>query len=281
MIVVALHGFFGSPDDWRTALKTLNTGSNADLNIDLVAPDLAVWATRSSITDFETFSATLNRSVRMLSEERGGEKVVIAGYSLGARLAAFCLLDEPDLYSAGLFISMNPGIKAGDFQARRDRVAFDSTWSERMRRDPWESTWKAWNDQPVLKPGSRAPKKDEMRLVKPGTKEEILDDAEKMRRLSGRREAWARAMDIWTLGLQADLRKDLVDWAAEDIGGEKGRRVTLMTGVEDVKFSGLIEEWLADGKAPDAIRHCRVEGAGHRVLFEAPQEVVTELSALF
>ncbi len=268
MIVVALHGFFGAPDDWRSALKTLKPDS-----VDLVTPDIAVWATRAGITDFETFSASLNRSVRLLCEECN-EPVIIAGYSLGARLAAYCMLDEPDLYQAGLFISMNPGIKAGDFQARRDRVAFDSTWSERMRRDPWEKTWKAWNEQEVLKPGSRAPKREEMRLVT--SESEVDDEADKMRRLSGRREAWARAMDIWTLGLQADLRKDLVDWAQE----EEGRKITLMTGTEDTKFTGVTSDWLRDHNVPESIRHRTVLGAGHRVLFEAPEDVVSELSSL-
>lgn len=275
MIAVALHGFFGVPDDWRLVLRSLTTEGGAERGIDLVTPDIAVWATRSGITDFETFSASLNRSVRLLAEERG-EPVMIAGYSLGARLAAYCLLDEPDLYQSALFISMNPGIKAGDFQARRDRVAFDSTWSERMRRDPWETTWQAWNEQPVLKPGSRVSKKD-MRLVTEDSESEISREAEKMRRLSGRREAWARAMDIWTLGLQADLRRDLVDWTAE----EEGRRLTLMTGAEDPKFTEVTSEWLAGvGDLPEGLRHRTVLGAGHRVLFEAPDDVVSELSTL-
>lgn len=261
MIVVALHGFFGAPDDWKNALKALAPR----FTIDLITPDIAVWATRAGITDFETFSATFNRSVRLLSEERG-EPVIIAGYSLGARLAAYCILDEPELYRSALLISMNPGIKAGDFQARRDRVAFDSAWSDRMRRDPWESTWKAWNEQAVLKPGSRS----SPNVV------ESPEETQRLRRLSGHREAWARAMDIWTLGLQADLRRDLADWVRDD----RDRKVTLMTGTEDTKFTEITNEWIQDGETAELLRHRTVLGAGHRVLSEAPQDVASELSAL-
>ena len=272
MIVVALHGFFGSPDDWRSLL----VAQEEEAGIDLVTPDLAVWATRSGITDFETFAATLNRSVRMLSEERG-EPVIIAGYSMGARLAAYCLLDEPDLYQSALFISMNPGIKAGDFQARRDRVALDSVWSERMRREPWENTWKSWNNQTVLKPGSLAAKPSEMKLVSADSDfaERLAENEAKERKLAGRREAWARAMDIWTLGLQTDLRRDLVEWAKE----EDGRRMTIMTGADDTKFTELTTEWLA-GAVVDSVQHVQVPGAGHRVLTETPAAVVSELLKL-
>ena len=275
MLVVALHGFFGTPDDWRTALHPLED------KIDLVTPDLAVWATRAGVTDFETFASQFNRSVRLLVEE-SGDQVLITGYSLGARLAAHCLLDEPDLYQAGIFISMNPGIIGGDFQSRRDRVAFDSAWSDRMRREPWEKTWKAWNEQEVLKPGSLFEKSKEPRLIaaSPDHAEKISEAESRDRKLSGRREAWARAMDIWTLGLQSDLRRDLMDWTLED----EARSIVLMTGADDTKFTEITEKWmnsvLASGVAPESFRHVRIEGAGHRLLTEMPGAIASEISKL-
>ncbi len=275
MIVVALHGFFGTPDDWRAALRPLEN------EIDLVTPDLAVWATRGGVTDFETFASQFNRSVRLLVEE-SGDQVLITGYSLGARLAAHCLLDEPDLYQAGVFISMNPGITGGDFQSRRDRVAFDLAWSERMRREPWEKTWKAWNEQEVLKPGSLFEKAKEPRLMAASSDfaEKIAEAESRDRKLSGRREAWARAMDIWTLGLQADLRRDLLEWTLED----ESRSIVLMTGADDKKFSEITETWmqsaLASGVSPESLRHVLVKGAGHRLITELPEAIASEISKL-
>ncbi len=268
MIVVALHGFFGTPNDWDIALESLDS----NLEVELVTPDLAVWATRAGMTDFETFAASFNRSVKILSEERE-EAVVIAGYSLGARLAAHCLLDAPELYRAALLISMNPGLPQNDLTLRRERLGFDQGWAHRMRRDEWEITWQAWNEQSVLQPGTRVRGQAEVR-------ERALADLS--RKIEGRREAWARAMETWSLGHQADLRSELLEWATED-----GHRLTLMTGTDDVKFTELTTNWLQKaeqevfgGSTPETVRHRKVLGAGHRILYETPEDVVSELSQL-
>lgn len=276
MIVVALHGFFGTPDDWSASFDKISDG----VELDIVSPDLAVWATRSGVIDFETFAASFNRSVRLLAE-KNQQPVVIAGYSLGARLAAHCVLDEPDLYQAALLISMNPGLPQNDLEARRQRVAFDNQWSDRMRREPWANTWTAWNEQSVLKPGSRG-------LLRSGqTADEWAEaQAELSRRLEGRREAWARAMEIWSLGHQQDLRTELLEWTSE------GHRLTLMTGTDDTKFTELTTAWLASPAAggighddgavnPETVRHRLVLGAGHRILNESPEDVASEITALF
>lgn len=261
MILVALHGFFGTPADWQSALANLDPAAQCEV----LVPDLGVWATRAEITDFDTFSASFNRSVRRLCEERE-QPVVIAGYSLGARLAAHCVLDEPELYESALLISMNPGLDQADLEARRHRVEFDGSWAERMRREPWENTWRAWNDQPVLRAGTRALRKS-------------IDHAKHIeelgRKIEGRREAWARAMEIWSLGHQADLRTELLEWAADD-----GHRLTLVTGTDDTKFTEMTARWLESPAATEAVRHRLILGAGHRVLTESPEDVVSEISSL-
>lgn len=266
MIIVALHGFFGTPDDWRTPLGNLDPEQEHEI----VVPDLGVWATRAEIGDFETFAASFNRSVKALSEKLE-EAVVIVGYSMGARLAAHCVLDEPNLYRAALLVSMNPGLPQADLEARRQRVEFDSQWAHRMRRDPWESTWKEWNGQSVLRPGTRSLRK---------TDDHARQLEQVGRKAEGRREAWARAMEIWSLGHQADLRVELLEWAAED-----GHRLTLMTGTDDTKFTEFTAKWVTDGIAkaglpPETIRHRLVLGAGHRLLMESPDDVVSEISTL-
>jgi 2-succinyl-6-hydroxy-2,4-cyclohexadiene-1-carboxylate synthase len=266
VIIVALHGFFGTPNDWLAPLANLAPEAEHEI----VAPDLGVWATRAEITDFDTFTASFNRSVKALSEKRE-EPVMIVGYSMGARLAAQCLLDEPDLYRAALLVSMNPGLAQADLEARRQRVEFDTAWAERMRRDPWDGTWKAWNEQAVLRPGTRSLRK---------TENHAKHLEEQSRKIEGRREAWARAMEIWSLGHQADLRADLLEWALDD-----GHRLTLMTGTDDTKFTELTSKWVREGIAkaglpPETVRHRLVLGAGHRVVVESPEDVVSEISTL-
>lgn len=265
MILVALHGFFGSPEDWDRALLDLDP----EMELEVILPDLGVWATRAGVVDFETFAESFNRSVRIFSEERG-ESVMIAGYSLGARLAANCVLESPDLYQSALLVSMNPGLASQDLQARRERLEFDERWSQRMRQNPWSETWKAWNEQAVLRPGPRARRKE-------GRTDE--EKAEQSGKLEGRREAWARAMEIWSLGLQRDLRHDLISWAREN-----PRKLTLMTGTDDTKFTEITANWMSSagivGAEGGSVRHRQVLGAGHRILDEAPEELVSEITAL-
>lgn len=274
MIIVALHGFFGAPEDWLAPLANLaadNKNENESENeLEIVAPDLAVWATRSEIIDFDTFAASFNRSVRALSEKLD-EPVMIVGYSMGARLAASCVLDEPDLYRSALLISMNPGLAQADLEARRLRVEADLQWAERLRTDKWETSWNAWNEQPVLKPGTRSLRKTEEHAKQ---LEAVSHKSEK------RRQAWARAMDIWSLGHQADMRAELLEWAADD-----GHRLTLVTGTDDTKFTELTAKWVSEGIAkaglpPETVRHRLILGAGHRILIEAPEDVIAELSTL-
>lgn len=269
MILVALHGFFGSPEDWDRALLDLDPG----MEFEVILPDLGVWATRAGVTDFDSFAESFNRSVRLFSEERG-EPVMIAGYSLGARLAAHCVLESPDLYQSALLVSMNPGLPSSDLQTRRERFEADGQWAQRMREKPWAETWKAWNEQAVLRPGPRSRRK-------PGRSDE--EKAEQSRKLEGRREAWARAMEIWSLGVQQDLREGLVSWAKEG-----SRKLTLMTGTDDAKFTEITADWLAkagvltaqESSLEGPVKHRQVLGAGHRILDEASEELVSEITAL-
>lgn len=253
MIVIGLHGFFGTPSDWKNIGK--------QLSIDIVTPDLSIWATRAEVKDFLSFAKSLNRSVQVLSEERQ-EPVMIAGYSMGARLAASCVLAAPELYKAALFISMNPGLAESDQAARQARAKFDQLWAARMRLDPWRDTWRRWNDQEVLQPGSRT-------ILKPN---DVTRLSEISRSLEGRREAWARAMEIWSLARQPDYRNNLTDWA------KTGHPITVVTGSEDVKFSDLTARWVKDSS--EVIRHRLSFSSGHRVLTEAPEDVASEISTL-
>lgn len=253
MILIGLHGFFGIPSDWKKIGELLK--------LDIVTPDLSIWATRAEVTDFQSFAKSMNRSVQVLSEERQ-EPVAIMGYSMGARLASACVLAAPELYKAALFVSMNPGLSDADLAARDTRAKFDQLWAARMRLDPWQETWQRWNDQEVLKPGSRTVLKSA----------DVTRLSETSRTLEGRREAWARAMEIWSLAKQPDYRKTLIEWA------QSGHPTTVMTGTEDVKFTELTTAWL--NNSSDSIRHRLSFSSGHRVLTEAPEDVASEISIL-
>lgn len=245
MTIVLLHGFFGGPEDWSSVVARFPEATH------VVAPNLSVVATRQDIVDGRSFGEWLCKGLR--AKTTG--PLIIAGYSLGGRLAAQAILADPELFSAALLVSAHPGLSDGDQMARDERKQHDGLWADRMRKQPWAETWTAWNAQPVLKPGSR-------HLGLPPREVGASDGLRE-----ARREAWARAMDVWSLAGQPDLRTGLSQWA-------KTHELALMTGAEDSKFTELTTAWAA--QSPQ-IRHRTVLGAGHRVLLEASEDVAAEI----
>lgn len=259
MIVIALHGFLGAPSDWTAALASLDPR----YDIDLITPDLSVWATRAELAEapsFSTFAKAFNTVVRKRRDETQ-DTIVLAGYSMGGRLAAACLLEDDELYTGALLVSTHFGLSADDTSGREARRASDRSWAERLRREAWVKTWEDWNLQPVLKPGTRVGAKEAAAAAQHGL----------ARRNEGRREAWARALELWSLADQADVRQPLAGWV------KAGGALTLMTGTDDSKFSALAAAW---AKSQSAVRHRTVLGAGHRILLEAREDVASELGEL-
>ncbi len=245
MTVVLLHGFFGGPEDWSSVVAHFPDATH------VVAPNLSVVATRQDIVDGPSFGEWLSKGLRA----KTSGPLVIAGYSLGGRLAAQTILADPELFSAALLISSHPGFDDADQLARTERKEQDRVWSDQMRRQPWPMTWAAWNAQPTLKAGSR-------HFGVPMQKATPADGLRETRR-----EAWARAMEVWSLATQKDLRAGLAGWA-------KTHELVMMTGAEDAKFTELASAWAT--KVPQ-LRHRTVLGAGHRVLQEASEDVAAEI----
>lgn len=266
MMVVALHGFLGLPADWQESLATIESKieSKEDTkgDFDLLTPDLSVWATRAEITNLASFAHSFNRAVRKRMEETQ-DKVILAGYSMGGRLAIQCLFDDPDLYAGAVLVSTHFGLDESDRAGREARVSSDQAWAERLRKNAWEKSWSEWNAQPVLRPGTRA-------------RSTSAEGSVRGSRLEGRREAWARALEMWSLGRQDDFRDRLKRWT------EAGKKLTVLSGTDDAKFTELATQWTKSvpSKSQANVRHRTVLGAGHRVLLEAPEDVAQEVANL-
>jgi 2-succinyl-6-hydroxy-2,4-cyclohexadiene-1-carboxylate synthase len=166
----------------------------------------------------------------------------LAGYSFGARLALSWMQREPQRWSGALLLSANPGNFQSD-QERAARRAADDRWAEAFRQDPWNDVLDRWNAQDVLAGGTT-----------PLRTESDYDRA----KLS------AALRDLSVAGQFTDpmrLPSNLV-WMA---GERDGKFVTLQASMRDAGFPGTFP---------------RVEGAGHRLLVEAPDAVAAALDHL-
>lgn len=226
--ILALHGNLGSPDDWNVlSLSGIRT-------IDL-------WE-HSSLSYLE-FSDELATSL-----SNGLERPVLAGYSLGARLALHAMAIHPERWSGAVILSAHPGLCC--VEDRLARRVSDELWARDAREKPWPEFLKKWNQQIVFGGGDASPTSGQIAL-------------------EARREAIALAFEAWTLGRQDDLRSSLHSFHAP---------VLWITGAQDKKFTRLaaeMEDVFSD------FQHKILPNCGHRVLAEQPAEVGRLISERF
>lgn len=223
--ILALHGNLGTTADWD--LPGCPDTHAIDLwdHVDL---------------DFHEFAAALAGPL-----SAGLDKPILAGYSLGGRLALHALASFPERWVAAVIVSAHPG-----FCCVEDRIArrtSDAIWADRARSMVWDAFLDQWNAQPLF--GE----------VPPALRARQVD-------LEPRREAIGKAFETWSLGRQEDLRSRL---------GRFTGPVLWITGENDARFTHLGEEMAA--VFPD-FRHLVVPGAGHRVLEEGAESVVREFT---
>lgn len=225
--ILALHGNLGTTADW--ALPGLPDIHPIDLwdHVDL---------------DFHDFAAALAGPF-----SSGLENPVLAGYSLGGRLALHALAAFPDHWSGAVIVSAHPGLCC--VEDRLARRTSDAIWADRVSTMDWESFLDQWNAQPLF--GEVSPWLRARQLA-----------------LEPRREAIASAFGIWSLGRQEDLRSRLARFAGP---------VVWITGENDIRFTRIGIEMTT--VFPD-FQHVVVPGSGHRVLDEGMEAVTKALKTL-
>lgn len=225
--ILALHGNLGTTADW-------------DLPVYSNIHPIDLWDYVG--LDFHDFAATLAGPLAA-----GLEKPILAGYSLGGRLALQALAAFPERWSGAVIVSAHPGLCC--VEDRLARRTSDAIWAERARTMEWDAFLDQWNAQPLfgdVPPALRA------RQVA----------------LESRREAIATAFETWSLGRQEDLRSRLGRFAGP---------VVWITGENDARFTHLGAEMAS--VFPD-FRQVVVPGAGHRVLEDGAEEVGREVLEL-
>ncbi|MBP82656.1 MAG: hypothetical protein CMO61_02275 [Verrucomicrobiales bacterium] len=209
--VIALHGNLGSTNDWQR------------LEIEgMVAVDL--WS--FSGMSLEEFARVLTEEIRPK-----GERPVIAGYSLGGRLALQAMALFPEAWAGAVILSAHPGLQSD--KEREERLDIDDNWARKAQVIPWPEFLKEWNSHPVL-------------ASSPSSEEQLG--------LEGRRAAISRAFHGWSLGTQSDLREPLKRFT---------HPVLWITGARDVKFHKLGEEM---SEVFSKFEHMGLPERGHRVL---------------
>lgn len=246
--LVLFHGFSGRGSSWDAVLTALME-QGLEQPVDGWSPDLPGHGSSSEVQP-ESFEATvkvLGKSIR----KRYGRPVVLAGYSMGARLALGVAIRFPELVRELVLMGVQPGI--GTTEDRRSRADADAELSERLVRDGLESFVSYWQALPLFADQKELPAEV---LVK-----------QRQTRMSHQPKALAWALRILSPGLMPDYRPRLKELAAVP--------VTLVTGDNDAQYRRIAEEMALS--IPHA-RHESVPACGHNPVLARPEAVADILA---
>lgn len=216
--IIALPGFLGVDDDWSSLLPA------AIIPKDLPVASLKEWT-----------------SLFCAWAEKLPAPRILAGYSLGGRLALHALCRKPQLWTRAFILSANPGLN--DPFVKQQRLREDLKWADRFLNNPWNELMKDWNSRGALK--SSPPL--------------VLQESNYCR------NRLAAELDFWSLGRQEDLKPQI---EILDIP------ITWIVGGLDQAFLDIA---LTLKFKHQESRTVIVPDAGHRLLHEKPHVITKEL----
>lgn len=191
--------------------------------------------------DLYTIEGAAQALVRLLDELRIS-RAVVAGYSMGGRLALYLALRYPERCT-GLFLeSASPGLESAE--DRTSRRASDEQLATRLESEDFEDFLEDWYRQPLFASLARD--------------EELLQRTIATRRRNDPEEL-ARSLRGMGTGSQPSLWGELSGLQAPALA---------VAGELDEKYAGIARRMAA---ASPKINFVVVPGAGHNVHVEAPE----------
>ena len=248
--LVLLHGFGGRGSSWDSVLTALME-VGLDQPVDGWSPDLPGHGSSKNVRP-ESFEATVKALGRSIAE-RYDRPVVLAGYSLGGRLALGVALEHPRLIRHLILIGTQPGLVIT--AERRARADVDAKAAERLQRQGLEAFFTEWQQQPLFADQNRLPGEVLVR--------------QRRTRMSNDVAGLAWALKVLSPGLMPDYRARLLSWSAAP--------VTMVTGEDDTKFHAIADEM---SRRSDHIEHRSVPGCGHNPLLADPAAVARILARI-
>lgn len=243
--VLLLHGFAGGPRSWEEVARI--SGGRLWLG----APYLPGHDPRRPEVEPGTFTAAV-RALAAACRERHPGPWLVAGYSLGGRLALGLIVGHPSLFGGALLIGANPGLTSARQRALRRRK--DAAWSALLREQGLSAFRAAWEKQPLWA-GQGKLSATQRRLVE--TQRRGLSPL-----------GLARALEVFGLGRMPAY-------------GPRLARVSIpvlaAAGERDLKFRALAARMAA---ALPRGRYLVIPRAGHNAVLERPRAVARCLALL-
>ena len=236
--LVALHGFTGSVQTWRSFSQAAGTGFT------VVAVDLPGHGASDSPPDSRLY--TMERHVQALAEimdRLGLERVAWLGYSLGGRIALSAAVALPERTEALVLESTSPGIASEE--ERRQRIREDEALACWIAEVGVQRFVEYWGSLPIWNSQKRLPA--------------VIRDGLRYQRLRNKPCGLANSLRGVGTGAQPPLHDRLEEITAPAL---------LVAGEEDEKFTSMAREMR---RAIPTSRLETVAEAGHAVHLEQPE----------
>lgn len=244
--VLLLHGFLGCKDDWHDIATTLQSGRRLAV-FDLPGHGPADDASHDEDCSMDAACHRIEAVLEALESTRGH----LIGYSFGARTALYFAVTRPGCVASLVLESGSMGIE--DDTERAARRSDDEGRAKMLEQQGLEAFVDQWERMPLF---------DSQLALTPAQLA-----GQRRRRLQGDAAALARSLRHAGTGVQHWLGAHLAKITAP---------VLLIAGSLDTKF-------VAAARAMQALlphAHLEiVEGAGHNVHLEKPEEYVALVDA--
>jgi len=238
-VLVCLHGFLGTGSNCLPFAKELH---RLRPDIQILLPDLPGHGESASIPP----AKFVDRLAETLSAA-GISRAILAGYSLGGRLALAAAIANPQRYPAFIGISTTAGLESPDERSARREA--DAQLAARLRQDSFEDFLREWWSLAVFS----SPKK-------------IPADEFLASRQTQKPAALAEVLEAWSPGVLPSLWSELPAYPGSAL---------LLAGESDSKFSPLA------GRMAEAFSSACAQilpACGHRLLEEAPCEIASAVA---
>jgi 2-succinyl-6-hydroxy-2,4-cyclohexadiene-1-carboxylate synthase len=237
--LVLLHGFTGSTENWHPLLEMFSLSHNKVILIDLIGHGLT-----ESPSEFERYS--MDESVKDLQaifDELHLNKVILAGYSMGGRLALSYASKHPERIDKLVLESASPGLKSE--AERMSRKENDRKLSQFIKEHGMESFIDFWENISLFASQKALPGDVQKKL--------------RGQRLKNEEAGLANSL----LGMGTGSQNSL--WGSLD---SLKIPILLVSGDMDEKFCGIAEEMK---ELLPYSTFIKIIGAGHAVHVEQPQ----------
>ena len=239
--LIYLHGFMGSGKIWLPLMPRLPE------SICLIAPDLpGHGGTEAELNDLDFDS--LSEALIDFIDQNSFDKPIIAGYSMGGRIALYTALKYRQKFRAMILESTTAGIE--NETDRRERFIHDQNMAEKLRQEDMKIFLENWYKQPVFAYLGKS--------VKDGIiQKKTSNDPDKL----------ARVVTLLSPGIQPSLWEDLPKW---------DKPALIIAGELDRKYVEISEKMTANIKSAKLEI---IKKAGHIVHLENLKEYSSVLNS--